>query len=73
MLRLCEFPMPEATIEIPVQMERVSAVIAETFLMLYRNRNCRLRLRSDSCFLCASRMGYVGDFIPKPLTRDFIP
>ena len=21
----------------------------------------------------ASRMGNIGDFIPKPLTRDFIP
>jgi len=34
--------MPEATIEIPVQMERVSAMIAETLLMLYQNRNSRL-------------------------------
>ena len=24
-------------------------------------------------FFCASRMENVGDFIPKPLTRDFIP
>ena len=47
--RLCEFPMPEATIEIPVQMERVSAMIAETLLILCRNQNWRLRLLSDSC------------------------
>jgi len=60
MLRLCEFPMPEATIEIPVQMERVSAVIAETLLMLYQNQKRRLRLLFDSCFCFALRMGTLG-------------
>ena len=40
--RLCELPMPKATIEIPIQTQRVSALIAETLLILYRNRNSRL-------------------------------
>ena len=48
MPRLCEFPMPEATIEIPKKYERISAIIAEILSHLYQNRNCRLRLLSDS-------------------------
>ena len=34
--RLCEIAAPEATIEIPVKMERISAMIAEILLLLVR-------------------------------------
>ena len=65
--------MTEVTIEIPVQMERVSAMIAETLLLLYQNQKRRLRLLFDSCFYGASRMGDVGDFLPNPLPGDIVP
>ena len=64
--------MPEATIEIPVQFVRMFPYFREIL-----SEYIRIRIGAFGFSLIpdygASRMGYVGDFIPKPLTRDFAP
>ena len=64
--RLCEFPMPEATIEIPGKYERISANIAEILLHLYQNRNCRLTAPLRFLLMGASHMGTMGISSPSP-------
>ena len=56
---------PKATIEIPVKIERISAIIAEILLYLCQNRNCRLTAPLRFPQNSASHMGYVG-LPPKP-------
>jgi len=52
---------------------RSRTIHTEILSKCIRIKSVAYRLLFDSRLSCASRMGYVGDFIPKPLTRDFAP
>ena len=56
----------QATITIPIHYKRISATSAVILSMLYQNQKRRLRLLFDSCFPCASHIGYVRAAALKP-------
>jgi len=68
--RLCEFPMPKATIEIQAKFERITKITAKTSYSFKpdRNRNCRLTAPFRFLLIGAARMGYVGLQLINPQT-----